>query len=303
MRTIHKNRELLERFCYQRNLRMSKRGRSFFDAVCDLGELGELVLKMTFLDERGLRNAKNLAINEVNLTLPQLPEKFDGCQILFLTDLHVEKLEGIVDNIISITSEIDYDYCILGGDYTMFKSFDIKTSEGKIRRIVDSFKKKGRIFAVLGNHDRYEMAEMLDSFGVEMLLNENVCLEKDSDKIYLVGVDDALLYEADDLELAQEGIEADAFKILISHSPQLYKEAAKARCQLYLAGHTHGGQICLPGQVAVVCAAPIPRKMIKGLWDYDDMLGYTSCGCGVSGMRARFCCPPEIVLLKLRKGI
>jgi len=303
MRTVHKNRESLERFCYKQNLRRSKKHRHFFEVVSDLGVLGELALKMTFLQEKGLRNAENLALNEVDLILPGLPEKFDGCRILFLTDLHVEKLEHIVDNIISITSEIDYDYCILGGDYTVWKSFDIKTSEGKMCRIVDSLKKRGRIFGVLGNHDKYETAEMLDSFGVEMLLNENVCLEKDSEKIYMVGIDDTFLYDADDLALGQEGIEADAFKILISHSPQLYKEAAKARCQLYLAGHTHGGQICLPGQIAVVSAAPIPRKMIKGLWEYDNMVGYTSCGCGVSGMKARFFCPPEIVLLKLRRGI
>lgn len=259
-------------------------------------------MKMTFLKKRGLQNAENLVLNEVGLTLPGLPEKFEGCRLLFLTDLHVEKLERIVDNVISIISEIECDYCILGGDYTTWKSSDVKASEKKLCRIIDDLKKKGRIFGVLGNHDKYKVAEMLNSFGVEMLLNENVCLEKDSEKIYLVGIDDAFRYNADDLELAQRGIEADVFKILISHSPQLYKEAAKARYQLYLAGHTHGGQICLPGQIALAKAASIPRKMIKGLWEYDNMVGYTSCGCGVSGMRARFFCQPEIVLLKLQRS-
>ena len=303
MRPIHKNRELLEQFHYKKNLGTHKKRQLFVKAIRNAGVIAEWLLKITFLKERGRRNADDIVLNKVELELPTLPEEFDNFSILFLTDLHVEKLDSIVDNIIRVTSQINWDCCILGGDYMTWQSFDTKTSEEKMRRIVDSLKKKGQIFAVLGNHDKYKAAEMLNSFGVEMLLNENVCLQKNSEKINLVGVDDAFRYNADDLELAQEGIGADAFKILVSHSPQLYKEAAKAGVDLYLAGHTHGGQICLPGQITVVKAAAILRKMIKGRWKYNDMLGYTSPGCGCSGVGARFFCPPEVTLLKLRKNI
>lgn len=303
MRSIHKNRELIERSRRERNFRGHKRRWFFLEAVRDLGFIARLLLKITFLEELGGRNAEELVLEEVEVPVPFLPKEFDGCRILFITDLHAERMDDIVDNVIGISSEIDWDYCIFGGDYTSSKLFDIKPAEDKIRTIVDSLKKRGRIFGVLGNHDEYKIAEMLESFGVEMLLNENVCLQKGAGKMYLVGVDDSFRYEADDIELAQEGIEAGGFEVLISHSPQLYKKADMGGVNLYLAGHTHGGQICLPGEIAVLRGAPIPRKMIKGLWKYNDVVGYTSRGCGISAVKARFFCPPEITLLTLRKEI
>ena len=120
------------------------------------------------------------------------------------------------------------------------------------------------IYAVLGNHDRFSMAEVLESFGVKMLMNDNVCMQKGDSSIYLCGVDDSHYYGADDLESAVSGIPSGAFKILVSHSPESYKEAAAHGFDMFLAGHTHGGQICLPNGAAVVEGATVPYKYLKG---------------------------------------
>ena len=121
--------------------------------------------------------------------------------------------------------------------------------------------------------------------------------------MHLVGLDDCHYYAAAELEQAESDIPQEAFKIMLSHSPELYKEAAQAGYPLYISGHTHGGQICLPGGIALVRSAAIPAKMIKGMWNYRTMQGYTSQGVGVSGgVKARFFCPPEVVVITLKKG-
>ncbi len=135
-----------------------------------------------------------------------------------------------------------------------------------------------------------------------MLLNENVCLEKNSEKIYLAGMDDCHYYGADDLELADAGITDSAFKIMICHSPEQYLKAESAGFDLYLTGHTHGGQVCLPGGGILVKGASVPRKILKGKWRYRSMTGYTSRGVGPSSIPVRFFCPPEMTFITLKRS-
>jgi hypothetical protein len=96
-------------------------------------------------------------------------------------------------------------------------------------------------------------------------------------------------------------VEDGAFRIVVCHSPEMYEMAAGAGCSLYLGGHTHGGQVCLPGGVAIVTCATIPRRMLKGRWRWGDMAGYTSRGSGASGVAVRFFCRPEITVVTLRR--
>jgi predicted MPP superfamily phosphohydrolase len=119
--------------------------------------------------------------------------------------------------------------------------------------------------------------------------------------VILVGLDDCHYYGAADIDLATSDIPDGAFTIMLCHSPEFYKEAERAGFSLYLAGHTHGGQLCLPGGIAVAYCAAVPRKFIKGEWLYGRIKGYTSYGAGSSGVPARLFCPPEVALITLRK--
>ena len=157
-------------------------------------------------------------------------------------------------------------------------------------------KLKQPIYGVLGNHDTVRMLPGLEQMGIRMLLNECETINRDDQRIYIAGIDDAHFYRADNIEKAGSGIPSNAFSILLSHTPEIYQQAAHADFSLLLSGHTHGGQICLPGRIPITLDSVLPRHMGSGSWRYRDMSGYTSVGVGCSIVPARFNCPPEITL-------
>ncbi len=263
--------------------------------------MAKLLFEISLLKKFGLKNAQNVDLNQIELQLKSLPARFEGCKILFITDMHIGGIDCLAERIIRIAGQVEYDYCILGGDYTYSLDANNKVMRQQLCKVIEFLVEKSQVFGILGNHDEYRIAEVLDGLGLNMLINEHVCLEREGDKLYLAGVDDCYFFRAAELEEAAASVPDDAFKILLSHSPDLYKQAAQAGYSLYLAGHTHGGQICLPGEIAVITHAHVPRNMIKGRWKYGSMVGYTSCGAGVTLVPARFFCQPEVVLLTLIK--
>ncbi len=93
-----------------------------------------------------------------------------------------------------------------------------------------------------------------------------------------------------------------AFSILLSHTPEIYRQAAHAHFALMLSGHTHGGQLCLPGSIPITLEFGAAAADGGGAWQYNDMSGYTSVGAGSSVVPVRLNCPPEITLHRLRCG-
>jgi hypothetical protein len=158
------------------------------------------------------------------------------------------------------------------------------------------------IYGVLGNHDSIRMVPELEEMGIRMLLNEAESLERGDQRIHLVGIDDAHYYRADNIEKAVSQLPADEFSILLSHTPEIYRQAAHSDFDLLLSGHTHGGQICLPGAIPITLDSALPRRLGSGLWKYHDMVGYTSVGVGSSVAPVRINCLPEITLHHLRYG-
>jgi uncharacterized protein len=129
-----------------------------------------------------------------------------------------------------------------------------------------------------------------------------VTIVRGNQRIHLAGIDDAHYYRADNIEKAACEIPPDEFSILLSHTPEVYRQAAHAGFRLVLSGHTHGGQICLPGSVPVTLDAVLPRSMGSGPWKYHTTVGYTSTGVGTSIVAVRFNCPPEITLHHLQRA-
>jgi hypothetical protein len=158
---------------------------------------------------------------------------------------------------------------------------------------------KTDMYAILGNHDAIEMVPTLETGGIRILLNEHVMLESGGEKMVLAGVDDPHYYETDNLEKAFEGAPLNHFKLLLAHSPEICRKAAFAGVDLYLCGHTHAGQICLPGGHPLLTNCKCPRECHSGLWHFEEMIGYTSRGAGTSSVNVRFNCPPEITVHRL----
>ena len=155
------------------------------------------------------------------------------------------------------------------------------------------------VYGVLGNHDTIRMVPDLERMNVMMLLNECVVLEREGDRIHIAGIDDAHFYRVDNIEKAAAGIPDEAFSILLSHTPEIYRQAAHAGFDLLLSGHTHGGQICLPGGIPIMLDFKLPRAFGSGAWKYSNMASYTSVGAGSCIVPVRFNCPPEITLHQL----
>ncbi|MGB2866745.1 MAG: metallophosphoesterase [Sedimentisphaerales bacterium] len=262
----------------------------------------DFLLRVSLIRSVGLRNALDVRVENVELVFGHLPKGFDNIRILFVTDLHLDGTNPLADKVLSVVGNIDYDYCILGGDYTYGRNEDPDQVYSQIKRIAELLKTKSRVFGILGNYDLYRIAELLEGRGVEMLINEGIYLERKGDKIYLAGMDDPSHYKADDIVLTDGNTWDGAFKIMVCHSPAKYKESAGAEYSLYLAGDTHGGQICLPGGIVVFCGPTAGRKMASGKWSYNGMVGYTSRGVGTSRIKMRYFCPPEITVITLRNG-
>jgi len=252
------------------------------------------VLMMTGLYRRGIRNAAKVDIRHNRIESPHLPRAFDGFTIAQLSDLHVEMSEAAMKRVVELIGNARYDVCVLTGDYRGGTCGPYDTTLAAMARIRASL--RGPIYAVLGNHDTVCMVPGLEAMGIRMLLNESDVLERSGQRLHLSGIDDAHFYAMDDIEKAAAAIPDDEFSILISHTPEVYRQAAHAGFNLLLSGHTHGGQICLPGGIPITLDSVLPRSMGAGPWKYRDMIGYTSVGAGSSVVPVRFNCPPEVTL-------
>jgi predicted MPP superfamily phosphohydrolase len=243
---------------------------------------------------RGVKNAAKVELKRHLISLPRLPQSFDGFTVLQLSDLHVDMSEEAMTRVIQLLKDIDFDLCVLTGDYRgkTYGPYDATLAGmAKIRAALN-----GTIYGVLGNHDTICMVPGLEEMGIKVLLNESVILERGGERIHLAGIDDAHFYRVDNIEKVTSGIPHEEFSMLISHTPEIYRQAAHAGFNLLLSGHTHGGQICLPRGIPITLDSVLPRSMGSGPWKYHDMIGYTSVGAGVSVVPVRFNCPPEITL-------
>jgi uncharacterized protein len=251
-------------------------------------------LMMTGLYWQGRRNAANVIVRRNDIASKKIPPSFDGFAILQLSDLHVELSLKALERLHQILPQLDYDVCVLTGDYRAQTFGPYQATLDGMAILCKQLKEP--VYGVLGNHDTIRMVPALEDMGIKMLLNECVAISRNADRIHISGIDDAHFYCADNLERARGSIPADEFSILLSHTPEIYQQAAHAEFDLLLSGHTHGGQICLPGQIPLTLDSVLPRRFGAGPWRYHDMQGYTSVGAGCSIVAARFNCPPEITI-------
>ncbi|MFO1028472.1 MAG: metallophosphoesterase [Acetobacteraceae bacterium] len=255
-------------------------------------------LRLAGLYRRGVRNAGAVQVVRNEISSPRLPRAFDGFTLLHITDLHADISQDAMRRVIDLLPGLDYDLCVLTGDYR-------GATFGPYQRALDGVAEvqahlRAPVYGVLGNHDTIRMVPALEAMGIRMLLNECIPLERDGARIYLAGVDDAHFFRVDNIEKAGDPIPQDAFSVLLSHTPEIYRQAAHAEFDVMLSGHTHGGQLCLPGGIPLTLDSNLPRRYGAGAWRYEGMAGYTARGAGSSIVAVRLNCPPEITLHRLR---
>lgn len=280
---------------YKKNGQRSKSHWSTFEKL--LG-FSTFFLKISGLMKRGKKNALDIRKKELEFSYKELPKSFDGFKILHLSDLHIDSLPELSEALCNAIGDEEFDLCVITGDYR----FD---SQGSYRQVIDPLKEitlkiktKHGIFATLGNHDTCRIVNYQEELGLSFLINESIEIERGSDKIRITGTDDPFKYftqsAVDALEEKFEG-----FKVALVHTTELADSASASGYNLYLCGHTHAGQICLPGGIPLVTHQYEGRKYYKGLWKVNGMDGYTNSGCGVSGIPVRFFSRPEITSITL----
>lgn len=260
------------------------------------------IFKMIGLYERGISNTLKVEVEEKTFYFDNLPGAFDQFRILFLSDLHLDGLNDLTDILIEKLKDIEVDLCLIGGDIRMKTYGPIAPCLRKLRRLLPHIKSRHAILGVLGNHDCIEMAPDFEDCGIIMLINESWEIDQSGGRIWIVGIDDPHYYKTDNANQAFQRVPGNDFTIFLAHSPEAYKTAEACKANLYLCGHTHGGQICLPGGRPIFTNSKAPRYTATGSWRYQTMTGYTNRGAGASGVPIRFNCPGEISLITLRQG-
>ena len=253
-----------------------------------------------------------IKIKNIELTYSSLPSAFDGFSVLFLADIHTAKwgfFEKCLCNKLKETRESDI--CVLGGDLAYTESVT-----ENIPKILENAKIRGGVYAVFGNteyksHNRSQkLAEIYRSFGYTVLRNENCEIRKGDDFISLIGLDDPINM-LDDTEEAFAGIREGGFRILLSHCPSMAADGLDYGVNLTLAGHTHGGQVKLPFctvythmnknkflNTGIWSAGRIGKKLKRKVEDFNLII---TNGLGTSKLWIRFCAPPQIYRITLRK--
>jgi predicted MPP superfamily phosphohydrolase len=160
------------------------------------------------------------------------------------------------------------------------------------------------VVSILGNHDHSNgadaVAEAVDGFGLKLLRNQNLPLEREGQRLWIVGVDD--VYEhANDLQKALDRVPTTEAKIVALHEPDFADETAKHSIDLQVSGHSHGGQVRISGYGAPI----LPHRGKKdptGLNQVGDLQVYTNRGIGVVTPPVRLHCAPEVTLITLVGG-
>ncbi len=250
---------------------------------------------------RGVRNALDIELRRIDVAFDALPGAFDGYTVLHLSDLHLDSLEDTAGRVAALVAGLEVDACALTGDFADSRRRGVANSLDPLGRVIAAVAARDGLFATLGNHDSAKLVEPLERLGVRVLVNERVAIERGGARIHLTGLDDVHYFYT---EKAREALLAapEGFNVALVHSPEIVETAARAGFAFYLTGHTHGGQICLPGGRPIVTNLRAPRAYAAGLWRCRDMTGYTSTGAGVSIPPLRFNVRGEVTLITLRRA-
>ena len=260
------------------------------------------LLRAAGLWERGLRNTLCASVTEQTFHFDRLPSAFDGFRLLHVSDFHFNGRADFLDAVCSLVRPLETDLCVLTGDYRLHNKAERAWVYQGLDALLPAIATRHGVIAILGNNDTSEFAEALVQRGVRVLVNEATELRHGGQAIWLAGVDDARDFRCASVTEAVRGVPPEAFTILLAHSPEVVHEAAEHDVDLYLCGHTHGGQIRLPILGAPYMNTRGARRFCRGSWRCGKLQGYTTVGLGTSSVPVRFNCPPEAVILELRQA-
>lgn len=238
--------------------------------------------------------------NTVELPIAHLPADLHGLRILHLTDLHMRpRWSKVYDQVIENVASNPPDLIAMTGDFVENK-INPESTLPFVERLVRTLPARLGIFAVLGNHDGHLIGAHFARWNVQLIDNRIVRLGRGNAVIELIGLEGVVRQDLDVQRLNQLPQKpAGALRIALSHYPDAILRAAQIKPDLFLAGHTHGGQVCLPGGIPIITHDSLPRRYNSGIHRFGDTWLIVNRGLGFAGIPLRLFCPAEIIEIKV----
>ncbi len=273
--------------------------RKEFLKVAGLAVGGGMVAATSYLainDE-----SQDPVVDRVPLRLKNLHPALEGFTILQMTDLHLYPMTQppLIEKAVAMANSLNPDLVVLTGDYV----WQVLEAIDELAPILAGLNARYGVYSTLGNHDYWLDADVItgtmEASGLPVLVNQGLTIQQGEGSFYLAGLDDGWSGNPD-LDATLEGAKPDDPVILLCHEPDLADPFSRdGRVDVQMSGHTHAGQIRIPGIGALILPY-LGRKYDMGLYRIKDMLLYTNRGLGVISEPVRYNCPPEITQFVLQ---
>ncbi len=255
----------------------------------------------------------DLGMTRRTITSPYLPANAPPIRLLHLSDLHVERLTRREDHLLELIQEAQPDVIVITGDYLNLSYVNEPTARKEVRALLKKIHAPYGVYATLGSppvDPRSTTPSLFDGLDHIRLLRDEVAVLDlgDGRTLSLLGMDCE-----HDLDIDAEAFKnlvalapPDSMRVLLYHSPELMPVVQRYPVDLYLCGHTHGGQVRLPGYGALLTSSALGKQYEMGPYVEQDTTLYISRGIGLEGLsapRIRLLCPPEIILFTLQGKI
>ncbi len=267
------------------------------------------------------RSLYRFKVHRIKINFTELPSNFEGLRVVHISDLHLGSFKSrhhILDRAVKIINHLEPDFIFFTGDLVNNNAWELKGWQTVLKKMVAKMGK----YAVLGNHDYGDYSEwksihnkqsnfesikyFYKKIDFKLLMNEAVSIEKEGQKIAIVGVENwgnPPFKQYGDLKKALKSVETVPFKILLSHDPSHWNEevAEKTNIALTLSGHTHGMQAGI--NIKSKKWSPIQYKYEHwaGLYERFNQYLYVTRGLGWMGFPGRLGMRPEITLIELHQ--
>lgn len=240
--------------------------------------------------------------NTIELTLSDLPASLDGLRIVHIGDLHLRRKWPVeLDQVAARLRDHPPDLVLFTGDFVDDRR-NLRPSLPLVERFLKQLQPKYALFATLGNHDTDLLAAPLLAMGVRVIIHQRLIVPVRDASVELIGLpgpDPTDLNERFLLSLPPRtpGIP----RIVLAHYPDLIKSMRGKEVDLYLAGHTHGGQVCLPNEFPIIRHDSLPRRLCKGAHEYAGSCLVVTRGMGFTTLPIRVFCPAEVAEIVIRR--
>lgn len=264
---------------------------------------------VVFAEDTVIREPNHPELVRLEMPLARLPPALDGFTIAQLSDFHYDPIFSVtpIRRAIEIVNRLHPDLVVLTGDFVTIPIYALhdhqesaKAAEPCAKLLSELTSRLGSI-AVLGNHDVRSDPELvthaLQDYGIRVLCNQSLPIEQDGSRFWLCGLDSA--DREPNMQRALDGVPQTESVVLLMHEPDFADHASAKPIDLQLSGHSHGGQIWIPG-IGAPWLPPFARKYPRGRYKVRGLPLYTNIGLGTIRLPMRLNCTPEVTLITLR---